>query len=343
MESFAGATQIGSYLRAMKPERIYKIEDLLNQYGCLSFKAMQEALGVSRATLTRDLRDLRDRFHMPILYDRDAGGYRLDRQTRQVGPVQYELPGLWFSAQEIHALLTMHRLIANLDTGGLLGPHIAPLMARMNLLLGAADNPAEEVVKRIRLVTVGAREFQLDHFQRVGSALLRRKRLVIDYHARSTDVESRREVSPQRLIHYRHNWYLDAWCHTREALRSFSVDAIQRVEVLDTPAIDAEEEKLDAVLGSGYGIFSGEKVKWATLRFSPKLARWVATERWHQDQEGKLLGDGSYELKLPYSEDTELVMDVLRYGSDCEVIEPLGLRERVAEALSAALRQYAPP
>lgn len=328
----------------MKPtERIYKIEDLLNAHGCLSFKAIQDALEVSKATLKRDLQELRDRYHMPIVYDRDAGGYRIDRQTKPVGPVQYELPGLWFSAQEIHALLTMHRLIANLDSGGLLGPHIAPLMARMNRLLGAADNPAEEVVKRIRLITVGAREFQLDHFQRVGSALLRRKRMIIDYHARSTDVDSKREVSPQRLIHYRHNWYLDAWCHTREALRSFAVDAIQRVEVLDRSAIDVEEDKLDAVLGSGYGIFSGEEVKWATLRFSPKLARWVATERWHQDQEGRVLEDGQYELRLPYSEDTELVMDVLRYGADCEVIGPPGLCEKVAEALRAALRQYAPP
>jgi predicted DNA-binding transcriptional regulator YafY len=323
-----------------RTERFYKIEDLLRQHGCLSFKALRAALEVSRATLTRDLAYLRDRFQMPIVYDRDAGGYRFD-QPGTGNPIQYELPGLWFSAQEIHALLTMHRLIANLDTGGLLGPHIQPLMTRMNLLLGAADNPAEEVVKRIRLIAVGAREFHLDHFQLVGSALLRRKRLMLDYHARSTNVASRREVSPQRLIHYRHNWYLDAWCHTREALRSFSVDAIQRVELLDRPATDVEEERLDAVLGSGYGIFSGEEVKWATLRFSPKLARWVATERWHADQVGTLLEDGRYELTLPYSEDTELVMDILRYGADCEVVGPAGLRERVVAAIRGLSDMYA--
>lgn len=258
----------------MKPtERIYKIEDLLNQHGCLSFQAILEALEVSRATLKRDLAELRDRYHMPIVYDRDAGGYRIDRQTRTGGPVQYELPGLWFSAQEIHALLTMHHLIATLDTGGLLGPHIAPLLARMNALLGAADDAAEEVKKRIRLASVGARHFHLDHFQLVGSALLRRKRLAIDYHARSTDTTSRREVSPQRLIHYRGNWYLDAWCHSREALRSFAVDAIRQVEVLAQPALDIHEAQLDAELGAGYGIFRGAAVQWATLRFSPKLAR----------------------------------------------------------------------
>lgn len=328
----------------MKPtERLYKIEDLLNQHGCLSFQALQQRLEVSRATLKRDLAELRDRYHMPIVFDREAGGYRIDRQTRPVGPVQYELPGLWFSAQEIHALLTMHHLIANLDSGGLLGPHIQPLFGRMNRLLGAADNPAEEVVKRIRVMTVGARDFPLDAFQRVGSALLQRRRLVIKYHARGTDRESRREISPQRLIHYRHNWYLDAWCHQREALRSFAVDAIRRVEVLDTAAIDVEEARLNRALGAGYGIFSGEAVQRATLCFSVKLARWVASERWHPDQVGRLLDDGRYELNLPYAEDTELVMDILRYGADCEVLGPEGLRQRVATALRDAWLRYQAP
>lgn len=323
-----------------RTERFYKIQDLLHQHGCLSFQALQDTLEISRATLTRDLGYMRDRLNVPIIHDKDAGGYRFEKATPGSGPVQYELPGLWFSAQEIHALLTMQRLIANLDTGGLLGPHIQPLMARMNMLLGVADNPAEEVVKRIRLISVGAREFQLNHFQLVGSALLRRKRLMLDYHARSTDQASHREVSPQRLIHYRHNWYLDAWCHSRDALRSFSVDVIQRVELLDQPAIAVEEERLDAVLGAGYGIFSGAEVHWATLRFSPKLARWVAAERWHPDQVGTLLEDGRYELKLPYSEDTELVMDVLRYGAECEVVGPEGLRGRVAEKVRKMARMY---
>jgi len=322
-----------------RTERFYKIESLLHQHGCLSFKALQSALEVSRATLTRDLAYLRDRLHMPIVFDRESGGYRFERAAKG-GPVQYELPGLWFSAQEIHALLTMHHLIATLDSGGLLGPHIAPLLARMNALLGAADDAVEEVKKRIRLISVGARHFHLDHFQLVGSALLRRKRLAIAYHARSTDTASHREISPQRLIHYRHNWYLDAWCHSREALRSFSVDAIQRVELLDRPAIDVPEDRLDAALGAGYGIFSGEEIQWATLRFSPKLARWVAAERWHPEQIGRVLEDGSYELRLPYSEDTELVMDVLRYGADCEVVGPAGLRGKVREALLSALRRY---
>jgi predicted DNA-binding transcriptional regulator YafY len=320
-------------------ERIYQIDQMLAVRNFVTKAELLERLGVSWATLKRDLAYLKNRLNAPIVYDRDLGGYRFDKEQPTVGP-QYELPGLWFSAEEIHALLTMQHLLANLDTGGLLGPHIQPLLARLAGLLGAADNPAEEVQRRIKVQTVGARQFHLDHFQAVGSALLRRKRLVIRYHARGKDETTEREVSPQRLVYYRDNWYLDAWCHLRDGLRAFSVDSIQHAEILDTRAKDVSERRLDEVLGSGYGIFSGSQVSWATLSFTPERARWVASERWHPKQEGKLLKDGSYELKVPYADDRELIMDIMKYGGECRVVEPKALQDRVAVELRRALSLY---
>ena len=322
-------------------ERLYQIDQILSGRTFVPRLELQEKLGVSWATLKRDLAYLKDRLHAPIVFDRELGGYRLEKGTTQIGP-QYELPGLWFSADEIHALLTMQHLLANLDPGGLLGPHIRPLMARLTGLLGTADNPIEEVQKRIRIETVGARHYHLEHFQVVGSSLIRRKRLAIRYHARGTDEISEREVSPQRLVHYRENWYLDAWCHLRDGLRAFSVDAIQHAEILDAKAKDVSEKKLNEVLGSGYGIFSGADVKWVVLRFTPARSRWVAAEKWHPAQKGKMLEDGSFELKLPYADDRELIMDIMRYGADCEVISPAELAKRVemeAESLLALYRK----
>ena len=323
-------------------ERIYQIDQILSGRKFVPRDELQSKLGISWATLKRDLNYLKDRLHAPIIFDRELGGYRFDNETTRVGP-QYELPGLWFSAEEIHALLTMQHLLSNLDSGGLLGPQIKPLLARLTGMLGAADNPAEEVQRRIKVETVGARHFHLDHFQAVGSALLRRKRLLIRYHARGSDEVTEREVSPQRLVYYRDNWYLDAWCHLREELRAFSVDAIENVEMLDKKARDIADKRLDEMLGAGYGIFSGDKVNWATLRFTPERARWVASERWHTKQEGILRKDGSYELKLPYADDRELIMDIMKYGSDCEVVGPKALRGRVAAELERARGLYLQP
>jgi predicted DNA-binding transcriptional regulator YafY len=320
-------------------ERIYQIDQILSARHSVTRKELQERLSVSWATLKRDIAYMRDRLNAPLIFDRNLGGYRFETTGKRIGP-QYELPGLWFTAEEIHALLTMQHLLSNLDTGGLLGPQIQPLLARLTGLLGTADNPAEEVQRRIRIQTVGAREFHLDHFQAVGSALLRRKRLVIRYHARGTDEVTEREVSPQRLNHYRDNWYLDAWCHLRDGLRAFSVDAIEHAEILDKRAKDVADKRLDEVLGSGYGVFSGDQIAWAVLRFTQERARWVASERWHRNQKGEFLEDGSYELRVPYADDRELIMDIMKYGSDCVVIEPDALRQRVANEISASLKHY---
>ncbi len=321
-------------------ERLYQIDQMLAERRCVPRLELQSRLGISWATLKRDLAYMKDRLNAPIVFDREQGGYRFDHGGHQIGP-QYELPGLWFSAEEIHALLTMQHLLANLDTGGLLGPQIQPLLARLVGLLGAADNPAEEVQKRIHIQTVGARRFHLDHFQAIGSALLRRKRLVIRYHARSSDEVTEREISPQRLVHYRDNWYLDAWCHLRDGLRNFAVDKIQHAEILDLPARNVEEQQLDATLGAGYGIFSGDDVNWAILRFTPERARWVAAETWHPRQQSRLLDDGSYELQVPYADDRELIMDILKYGGDCRVIAPDVLRDKVTAEFRRGLEGYA--
>ncbi len=296
---------------------------------------------MSPATLKRDLAHLRDRMNAPVIFDREQQGWRLDPGLRHAGK-QYELPGLWFSAEEIHALLTMQQLLAQLDAGGLLGPHIEPLTARLHTLLGTGTPSAADVAHRIKVHMVAARPMHLPHFQALGSGLLQRRRLLIGYLSRGRGEASEREVSPQRLIHYRGNWYLDAWCHLRNALRSFSVDAVQWVQVLDSPAASVPDAELDSVLGSGYGIFAGEDVQWAKLCFSADRARWVAAELWHPRQRGTFAKDGSYPLELPYADPRELVMDILRHVPEVEVLGPDALRDEVKEKLKAALARITP-
>ena len=322
-----------------RTERFYKIDQLLRERRVVPFRAFLEKLEVSRATVKRDLEYLRNRLHAPIAWDREAGGYRYAEPERGPG-TQYELPGLWFNASEIHALLAMQHLLARVQGGGILTPHLEPLRLRLRALLGTADDAAEEIQKRVRILDMAARPFELGQFEALGSALLRRKRLHIVYWSRLRDEVTEREVSPQRLVHYRDNWYLDAWCHLRNDLRSFAVEAIRRAEILEKRARNVPEKTLDAVLGSGYGIFSGRRITWAKLRFTPERARWVAAEQWHPRQKGRFEPDGSYVLQVPYSDDRELVMDILKYGSDVEVLGPESLRRRVAGRLRAALGHY---
>lgn len=316
-------------------ERIYRIDQLLNDRKTVSFQELLDRLEVSPATLKRDLAYMRDRLNAPIVYDKQQNGYRFESNSEN-----YALPGLWFSPEEIYALLTMQHLLSNLDSGGLLSKYVEPLQSRLLAMLEDSDSSFEEIQKRVKIEKMGSRKYDLEHFQEIGLALVKRKRLVIEYQSRSKDENTRREISPQRMIYYRDNWYLDAWCHVKNALRSFSVDAIKKAEILETKADDVNDNELNAELGSGYGIFAGKEVKWALLKFSPERAKWVASEKWHPEQRSKFLDDGSYQLEVPYSDEREIVMDILKHGNQVLVLNPQSLIMHVAEILRQNFNNY---
>lgn len=319
-----------------RTERFYRMLKLLESRRVVSRDAFMVDMSVSRATFKRDLEYLVERLNAPILYDRGLRGYRLDNPP---GAKRFELPGVWFSASEAHALLTAHYLLDQLQPD-LFKPYIDALSVRIRALLDSGDHSADEIRHRIRVLPQAARTVASQHFETVSSAVLGRKRLRIRYYSRSQDEETEREVSPQRLVHYRDNWYLDAWCHLRKAVRTFSLDGVRDAERLEDKAKDISDAELDRVLGSGYGIFSGEKTETAVLRFSSQRARWVASEQWHPMQKGRFEGDGSYTLNIPYSDERELVMEVMRHGPHVEVIGPASLRKQVADACIQAATLY---
>ncbi len=319
-------------------ERLYRIDQLINDRGTVAFADLMRELEVSRATLKRDLSQLRDRLNAPIIFDRDAGGYRYEKNA--VGP-RFQMPGLWFAADEILALMTMHHMLEALDAGGLLGPHIKPLMERLTKALGSDEAPAREVLKRVKLLPSQQRRVALKWFELVGKALMTRRRLEIVYFTRYRNERSTREVSPQRLVHYRGNWYLDALCHRSEAVRMFSLDSIESARLLDAQARDVALRQVDEETAGGYGIYRGSTLQWATLVFSPEAARWVRAEVWHERQKGRELSDGRYELRVPYADPRELEMDVLRHGENVEVLAPAVLRDRIFQRLAAASAAYA--
>lgn len=321
-------------------ERIYRIDQIIHQRGCVRFTDLMDELEISRATLKRDLAVLRDRLNAPIIFDRDRGGYCFGHGN--AGP-QYELPGLWFNDREVLALLTMHRMLQELDGGGFLGPHVQPIIERLDSLIGSAAGGAAELRRRVRIMGALKRPVSPANFELIGHALVERRRLDLTYYTRSRGARSRRQLSPQRLVHYRNAWYLDAWCHRSQALKVFALDAMEDVRMVERAAQDVALEEVEQVLGEGYGIYRGRGIHWAILRFSETAARWVRAEVWHPRQRSKTLTDGRFELRVPYANSAELEMDILRHGEEVEVAGPLALRRRIAERLDSAASRYRSP
>src|SRR6478752_2838821 len=248
----------------------------------VSLAKLMDELACSRATLYRDLAFLRDALGAPVESDSTGeGGFRYNEKEAE----RFELPGLWLNSDELHALLATHQLLDRTGSG-VLSQALAPLKARIESLLSQQAGGKRWPMERVRVIGSYVRRRDEVAFRVVASAVLERKRLEFDYLARSTNERSHRNVSPQRLTHYRDNWYVDAWDHDREALRSFSVDRIQHAKMSDVPARDIPDDR--------------------------------------------------YELKVPFSNAKELLMDVLRYGADAEITGPEPLRQQARTMLQLA-------
>jgi len=325
-----------------RTERFYKIELLLRSRGCVGFDALRDELAVSPATLKRDLQYLRDRLNAPIVYDRYDNGYRFEAAAADSKAPRHELPGVWFSEKEIHALLTMHQLLGGLDDDGVLSRHLQPMMDKLQGMLGADASEARELMRRVKVISTARRRVPSRHFELLGSALTQRKRVWLRYFKRSDRSVSEREVSPQRLVNHRNTWYLDAWCHASDGLRRFSLDAIQQARPLAAKARHVAVKDLEAELDAGYGIYGGgAKLKWASLVFNADAAQWVANEEWHPLQKSRWLDDGRYELQVPYSDPTELAMDILRHGDSVVVAGDKTLAAEIRQRLVKAAALYA--
>ena len=313
--------------------RLYRYQSLLSTRRVVPTREFLHELEISLATFKRDIAKLRDQLGMPIVFDRDRGGYVLR------GDGSSPLPGLWFTPQELGALASIQHLLVQLQPG-LLADTLAPIKKRLADLLKTHGLSDQEMATRMRIVHAGKRNLLPQALEAAASATMRRRRLHFVHFNRATGEHVEREVSPQRLVLYRDNWYLDAWCHLRGALRSFSLDAIDRPRVLDEKAKDMPPEEIDAIVYHSYGIFAGKPQGWARLRFTPERARWVAGEQWHPEQESRTLEDGSYELAIPYADDRELIGDILRFGPDVQVVSPQALRQKVQQKLLAAVGRY---
>jgi predicted DNA-binding transcriptional regulator YafY len=298
-----------------------------------SIRTIEEELGVSTSTARRAIADLEAR---GATIERIPG-----RGIRLIEDGAVELFGQLFSPDELFALVTAHDLLARGDPG-LLGPVLKPLRERLDRILQSAHSGYGELQRRVRIIRVAGRGTG-ECFRHIAKALVERRQLEFHYRGRQKRTDTHRKVSPQRLVHYRDNWYLDAWCHDTRKVKTFAVERVHEARVSRLRARDVADAELDRIFRGGYGIFSGDAVDQAELIFTARRAEWVANEKWHSGQHGEWLADGRYRLRVPYSDMRELTMDILKYGADVEVVAPEALRQHVAEQLRKALESYRSP
>ncbi len=312
-------------------DRIYRLHGLLsNRRIPISLKQIMEQLECSKASADRDIKTLRDHLDAPLEYNREANGYIYNQQSSSK---PYELPGLWFSSEELHGLLICQQILQNISPG-ILSEQIEKLQQRINNMLSRDHSPQPVIADKIVIASNGRRLKDDSHFKRIATALFSNKQLRIQYQSRGQKGKiSERTLSAQKLIYYRENWYLAAHCHYRNKLRIFAIDSVNSAKILDKSSQKTEDKQLQDFLNSSYGIFTGKAEHTAVLEFTKNRAAWVADEHWHSEQQGQWLDNGNYQLSLPFGDSRELMMDILKYGAEVTVISPPFLQDLVIEEI----------
>lgn len=319
-----------------KFDRVFQLHTVFStHHTAVPMPQLTERLECDKSTVHRIIAMMRDRLGAPIEFDKEQGGYRYSKSTDGRA---FELPGLWFNAEELQALRVLQNLLNSLGPG-LLEQHLAPLQKRLDELTRHQRLNLTQAAQRIRTPGIAARPMG-EAFQAVAAATLQRRALKFQYHSRGKNQRTDRHVAPQRIVHYREGWYLDAWDEDAQALRSFAIDRISDPITQSVTCRDITETELDAHYASSYGIFGGTPNQQAMLCFTAERARWVADEQWHPKQQASWLPDGRYQLCIPYGDPRELIMDILRHGAHVEVVEPRELRADVARQLIEAAARY---
>lgn len=308
-------------LRQLQKRKLpLKLLNLANQFGC------------SVKTVRRDIDEL--------VMERSAPWFILNGEVYldQVRQTQIELEGYWFTSEELFSLLALYSIVDELAEG-LLAEHFIEIKQRILKLLGPIEQ-GQALIQNLKIIPIAQPYIKSSTLNNITATISQQQRLVLEFWNRHTNQITKREVSPYQLVRYRDRWFLDGYCHQKNALRSFSLEAIVELSPLPQKILSPDFESLNRYFQSSYGIFSGQADKLAILNFSAYQARWVKDQQWHPKQITKWLEDGRYQLTLPYKEDLELIQDVLKYGAEVEVISPPELREKVRDKLKATLKIY---
>lgn len=222
-------------------------------------------------------------------------------------------------------------------SGGSIGHEISSIVDKITNILKKHSVAADQIDEAFSFQLIEYSPAPEAVFRTVLEGCLKRKRLNFKYHSPASEEKSSRTVEPYHLFNYMGTWHLLGYCHMRNEIRDFVLGRITDVRMLNETFKIPSDFNMKDYFRSSFGIYKGKSIQEVTLRFTPEKAKWIKDQVWHKEQKVKLLKDGSLEIRFPVSDFSEIKREILRHGSDIEVIKPKSLRELIkSEAINIA-------
>ena len=291
-----------------------------------------EHFEIAPKTAQRSIDHFRDRLLAPLEYDQTHKGYYYTDPT-------FQLPVIRISEEELLALMISRKLITEASAGSL-ADELGSVSKRLSSLL-AANLPGRarpEDAFSFRWKNISLTDPLT--FKVVTSALLQGKLLTFCYYSPTASNCTMRTVEPHHMVNYMGNWHLIAFCHLRNDWRDFVLGRMTLCSVEGTSFQIREKDEWQPFLQNTFGIFQNRQSFNVVLRFTPERSRWIKGEIWHEGQTEEVQDDGSLVRTIPASHEKEIMMEILKHGSQVKVLEPEWLKEKVIKEINDAVKKY---
>ncbi|MEW6428629.1 MAG: WYL domain-containing protein [Thermodesulfobacteriota bacterium] len=286
---------------------------------------------VSERTARRTIEFMQLHLGAPLRYDPQRRGYVYEEG--------FTLPDLPVSQEELLAILLARNLLTATDNG-FIGQAIQRFGRKLLQKNGQLGISGRRLRQCFSALWHGYAPAEGAVFRTVSQALLADRPLAVRYRSPQVEEISERVVEPHHLQHYMGSWVLLAWCRLRNDWRRFYLARIERAAAAGEPFARRPVSAWRHLLAGGFGIFQGEELFPVTIRFTPRMARWIREQVWHPDQTMATDDDGSLILTVPAADLREIRMKVLQFGAEAEVVTPEELRRSIGEEATRVAALY---
>ena len=309
-------------------ERIYSFHSLIQAGHYPNANDLTGEFEISPATAHRDIAYLRDRLLAPLQFDSKKNGYFYTHDN-------FRLP-FEDSPKIVLFLGVLNTMAAEAGLNGL--QELSQLKEKLASMMPDNQRRIDDIV---HCEWVETEPVNNHVFSTVINSLQQNNRLTFHYMKHHGQTGENRQVDPLKLLNYQGRWYLLGWCWLRRKRRLFHLSKIQ-MPSLSTLKVSHTMQPDDAYLTGVFGIFKGKSLYTATIHLTGMAAERVRLQQWHPKQKIEEL-DNNILLHLPVADDRELIMKILQFGDEAEVIAPKILRQRVKNKIKTMAKQYGLP
>ena len=279
-------------------------------------------LEVCTKSIQRDLDFMRDRLNLPIEYDAVRRGYHY---TQRVDA----FPTLQITEGELVALVVAEKALQQYRGTSFERPLLSAIRKMEQGLPDTISVNLEDIGQTISFRTRAEPILNLEIFDTLAKAAARRQQFEIAYRKPGERQTEARVIDPYHLANINGEWFLFAYDHLRQDLRTFVPARMQSLKPTGKTFARPQKFSLEKRLRGSFGVRSGQGDYDVVLRFNARAADYVREKKWHESQQQRDLRDGGVELTLHLSGLEEVARWVLSWGGDAKVVKPRELAKAV--------------